>query len=216
MILLQSKKKLKISIRKILKAIGKKISENIEKESLRFINGGIILALFLEITDSISNKKTFYYEDIYKSAKMSQARKIMENLQTHLIDKFSDILNEENYPQEDEVLNECNHELKERLAFEIKHECFNDLKFVNGIKFIQNTKNSVDEFLEGCKRENDEASRSMADDMVEIMLDQVTKIEDIPSESLKGDMIFENLENLFMDLLGSYYSDIRGPFKGKF
>ena len=147
---------------------------------------------------------------------MSQARKIVENLQSQLIEKFSDHLGPENYPVDEDIFTDFKEELRDRIRIDIRKECFKDLKFFEGIGFVQNTQNSLEEFLESCKKENNEASKNMADAMVEAMLDQVTKIDDIPDESLAGDMVFENLENLFLDLLGSYYSNIHGPFKGKF
>lgn len=116
--------------------------------STRTFSGATIVSLFYEATDSLTHNRIFYLKDIYRSAIMGQARKIVDKFQTEQLQKIESSIQDEEMPFEDHFFEDIISDFERDLKEELSCDEFKILPFSMGIRYVEdlrlNFQSSID------------------------------------------------------------------------
>ena len=195
--------------------LSQRITEYIREQSNGNFNGSLIMAIFLEVLDSLESVKSFYFKQIYKSAKMSRARKAVENLQTNLNMQLSTKINEDEFPLREEQIEEARIDFLNSLIEQFSDSKFSSISFGNGFEFFKGMVNSFEEFLESSRRVNREQGDVDAKEMVEQMIQQVPKVSEIDERNLSNPKIFDQVQEIFQEVIQHFHRGLTCEFQCK-
>lgn len=177
------------------------------------MTGGVIMSLLLEMSDALKNSKDFYLAEIYKSAKMSIIRNLIETFQSSSISKLDNELEERKLPVENETINDLRTMILEDSRRQFDKDCFNKINFKAAMPFYTELVNSIEEFIAKKKQQNDEISDKDAYNLVESMIGQIADVDEMPDETIKNPGVFEDLESMIRDCLRIYFENVKGTQK---
>jgi hypothetical protein len=177
------------------------------------IDCNTVLTLCLEMIDHLPKEKQFYLHQIYESALMSENRKMVENLQTRLVEMLEQNLDSEQLPVLSEDIAAVELKLQDEMNSGFLSSINKATPIKGGLEFYYELQNNIREIVDGLKSNNDEAARQEAKELMENLLQQIKDAETMSKEDLRSPMLMENLEETVVSLIGHYLETAQGNFK---
>ena len=119
-------------------------------------------------------------------------------------------------PFEDTFFQDVMYDFQRNLKEELSCEEFKKLSFQAGFKYYEDVKHNIKVFVDEKKKKNTDCSEKLAKKLVNTILECIPEVDSITENKLRSPLIFDNLENVVMDLLQNYYTNIQGSMKCKF
>lgn len=201
--------------REVLKKVAWRIENVVTECNSKTFNGATLVSIFYEAGDALNNGRIFYMKDIYKSAIMSQARKIVDKFQSETYEKIENTIREEEMPVEEGLFEDVMFDFERNLKEEMSNEEFKLLQFSAGFKYYEDLKHNVKEFLEQKRIKNTDSANKLSKQLVNQIIEKIPEVDSISDEKLRSPLIFDNLETNVMNLLQGYYRNISGEVKRK-
>lgn len=164
-------------------------------------NGATLVAIFYECNEALNNGSIFYMKDIYRSAIMSQARKIVDRFQSEQYEKLDNTLPDNEMPMEEGIFEDVLIDFERNFKEEMSREEFKVLQFSAGFKYYEDLKHNISEFVQQKKEKNEKSADKLANTLVNGIIEQIPDIESIADDKLRSPLIFDNFETTVMDLL---------------
>lgn len=177
------------------------------------IDCNTVLTLCLEMIDHLPKEKHFYLQQIYESALMSENRKMVENLQTRLVEMLEQNLDSEQLPVPCEDFASVELKLQEEMNSGFVSSINKATLVKGGLEFYFELQNNMREIIDGLKAQNEEAAKQEAKELMENLLEQLKDVESIPKDDLRSPMLMENLEEKVVSLIGHYLETAQGNYK---
>ena len=174
------------------------------------------MSIFYEANEALNDGRIFYLKDIYRSAIMSQARKIIDKFQSESYERIENTLLEEEMPLEEGIFEDVYEDFERNLKEEMSSDEFKILQFSNGFKYYEDLKHNVKEFIDSKKEKNQKSADNLAKTLVSKILEQIPEVEKISENKLRSPLVFDNFESNFMGLIQTYYRNISGCMKRKY
>lgn len=165
--------------------------------------------------DCIKNEKEFFLKNIYENAFMSENRKMIENLQMRITNFIEENMSSDQLPVD---LSDVRY-VEQKAVLDMKNEFLTiinkETPMEGAIQFFFELHASVTELLETKRLENDEYSKNQTDELLNSILLQFNKVDELSKDDLRSPMLMENLEGVFLSLLDHYNQIAKGIHKCK-
>lgn len=171
------------------------------------------MSLLLEISDALKNDKDFFLAEIYRSAKMSIIRNLIETFQSNALSKLGNELEDKKLPVENETINDLKTMMIEDSRRQFDKDCFNNTNFKAVMPFYSELINSITDFIEKKKKQNNEISDKDAYNLVESMIGQIVDVDEMPNDTIANPGVFGDLESMIRDCLRIYFENVKGTQK---
>ncbi len=179
------------------------------------IDCNTIITVAYELMDSIRNDKEFFLKNIYENAFMSENRKMIENLQMQITNFIEENMSSDQLPID---LSDVRY-VEQKAILDMKNEFLSiinkDTPMEGAIQFFFELHASVSELLENKRLENDQYSKNQTDELLNSILMQFNKVEELSKDDLRSPMLMENLEGVFLSLLDHYNQIAKGIYRCK-
>jgi hypothetical protein len=177
------------------------------------IDCNTIITIAYELMDCIRNDKEFFIKNIYENAFMSENRKMIENLQMRIMNFIEENMSSDQLPVD---LSDLRY-VEQKAILDMKSEFLSiinkDTPMEGAIQFFFELHASVAELLESKRLLNDDYSKNQTDELLNSILMQFNKVEELSKDDLRSPMLMENLEGVFLSLLEHYNQIARGIHK---
>lgn len=177
------------------------------------IDCNTVLTLCLEMIDHLPKEKTFYLQQIYESALMSENRKMVENLQTRLVEMLEQNLDSEQLPVPCEDFTAVEAKLQDEMNSGFLSSINKATPVRGGLEFYFELQNNIREIIDGLKTQNNEAAKEEAKELMESLLQQIKDVETISKEDLRSPMLMDNLEETVVSLVSHFLETAQGNYK---